>query len=284
MSDRLLKLVKGAQATAAKIDAASRAFERELAKVWRDLGRQLPALIADAAQGSPTAIVRAARAQQLRRELRKALEAAGYPSLAESAYGAPVDELTDRVLATRRLASVTANLSKSATTKLEALRTLHLGDLLDEGDVVAKALWQATTRGIFGSQSLDKILGDLGDVLEGREPHIRTLYDTSLSIYGRQVEALQAGDEPETTFAYLGPVDDVTRPFCYQYAGRVMTRAEIDDLDNGQLDNVFLTGGGFNCRHTWVEVSRFSELRDLVGTDDRVPEIQTQIDEIEEAA
>ena len=45
-------------------------------------------------------------------------------------------------------------------------------------------------------------------------------------------------------------------------------------MNNGQIDNVFLTGGGYNCRHTWMEVSKFSELRNLVNTDQRIPEMQ----------
>jgi hypothetical protein len=103
----------------------------------------------------------------------------------------------------------------------------------------------------------------LADVLDHSEPQIRTLYDTSVSIFGRQVEALQAGDDPDTTFAFFGPVDEKTRDFCLEHVGKVYTRAEIDALDNGQIDNCFLTAGGFSCRHSWVEVSKFSELQDL---------------------
>jgi hypothetical protein len=63
-----------------------------------------------------------------------------------------------------------------------------------------------------------------------------------------------------------------------EHVGKVYTRAEIDAMDNGQIDNVFLTGGGYNCRHVWMEVSKFSELQDYVDTDQRpeVPETRAR--------
>jgi hypothetical protein len=35
----------------------------------------------------------------------------------------------------------------------------------------------------------------------------------------------------------------------------VLTRGAIDSLSNGQLPNVFITGGGYNCRHSFLAVS-----------------------------
>ncbi|MFN0166712.1 MAG: hypothetical protein ACKV22_09795 [Bryobacteraceae bacterium] len=69
----------------------------------------------------------------------------------------------------------------------------------------------------------------------------------------RQIEAdLPAGT---VRYFYEGPSDKLTRPFCKQLLARTkrepMTRAEIDKLDNGALPNVFISGGGFRCRHSW---------------------------------
>ena len=101
---------------------------------------------------------------------------------------------------------------------------------------------------------------EIAKILNIAEARTQTLYDTAVSIYGRQVEAEQAGDDPSTTFVYMGPVDAKTRDFCLRHVGKVYTRAEIDQLDNGQLSNVFLAGGGYNCRHVFQEISKFSEL------------------------
>ena len=46
----------------------------------------------------------------------------------------------------------------------------------------------------------------------------------------------------------------MTRPFCERLlkSDRTYTREEIDRMNNGQIPNVFVTCGGFSCRHQWV--------------------------------
>lgn len=57
-------------------------------------------------------------------------------------------------------------------------------------------------------------------------------------------------------YRFEGPKDKLTRPFCKRMLERTkdrgLTRDEIDRLDNGQLPNVFMTGGGWKCRHQFV--------------------------------
>jgi len=272
--------IRAAARTAAEVDRLSDLFATHLRRVLRDLERKLDPLIREASEGNRTAIVRAAQAARTRKELREALTASGYAQLAETAYGPRLDGLVARVLATRRLAKASGELARGVEGKLAALRALAQQDLLHLGDATAYELWQATVRGVFASRDSRDIVADLVDILDATEPQIRTLYDTSLSIYTRQVEALQASEDEGARFAFMGPVDGKTRPFCLEHVGKVYTREEIDALDNGQLDNVFLTGGGYNCRHTWMEVSRFSEL----DGDGRIPEVQDQLDELDEAA
>jgi hypothetical protein len=83
--------------------------------------------------------------------------------------------------------------------------------------------------------------------------------------------------KPEDVFAYMGPADVKLRPFCRERVGKVFTREQIEAMDNGQMPNVFLSGGGYNCRHTFIAVSKVSTLRVLVGTDQRVPEIDAAL-------
>jgi hypothetical protein len=85
---------------------------------------------------------------------------------------------------------------------------------------------------------------------------------------------------PDDVFAYMGPLDRKTRPFCYERVGKVFTLDEIDTMDNGQLPNTFLTAGGYNCRHRFIAISKFSELRDLVGTSQRMPEVERRLSEL----
>ncbi len=280
----LADLVQSAVDTAIVGDLLGRQFAVELAAVLRSIERRLRPLVVQASEGSPTSIIRAAQANRTRKGIEQVLTDSGYPSLAESAYGKRLDPIVANVLTTRRLAQNAARLSGAFDARVQAIKMLHETDLLDEGDEIARALWQAVIRGVFGARDVDAILLDLGDILDASDGQIRTLYDTSVSIFGRQVEALQAGDDPEAVFLYAGPMDKKTRKFCEERVGKVYTRAEIDAMDNGQIDNVFLTGGGYNCRHTFMEVSKFSELQDYVGTDKRIPEVEAQLAHVKKAA
>ena len=273
------RLITAAERTAQTVDVLGYQFALELAAVLRSLERKLRPLVADVAEGSRTAIVKAGLANRTRKELERQLTRAGYDYLAQSAYGKRLDPIVANVLETRRLAQQTARLSGAFNARVQALKTLHETDLLDEGAELARALWQAVTRGVFGARSINDILDDLSAVIDATEPQLRTLYDTSVSIFSRQIEALQAGDEPDTPFLFVGPADDKTREFCRAHVGKVYTREQINAMDNGQIDNCFLSAGGFNCRHQWIEVSKFSELYEYIGTDKRAPEIQRLLDD-----
>lgn len=257
-------------------DQAVAAFERELALVVRRLERQLRALVADVADGSRTAIIKAARASRLRNELRNLLTEAGFEDLLNAATDVPLDRIA-RAALRHEVGQDVSVFVQSLRPRIDALKALTLSDLFGQGDQVATALWRATVHGVFSARPVDAILADLASLIDDTAAHLRTLYDTSVSIYGRQVELLQAGESPETLFTYIGPVDDVIRPFCAEWVGKVRTRADIDALDNGQLPNVLLTAGGYNCRHAWIEISKYSELAPLAGTDERMPEIARQL-------
>jgi hypothetical protein len=109
----------------------------------------------------------------------------------------------------------------------------------------------------------------LAQAIERSRAQAQTLFDTSTSIAGRQIVAAEA-QAPGTVFLYVGPVDGVVRPFCLEQLGMVHSREGIDELDNGQLPNVFLTGGGYNCRHSWMAVSD-PDLIALADTGQRAP-------------
>ncbi len=86
--------------------------------------------------------------------------------------------------------------------------------------------------------------------------------ETAVSVWYRQVTDLQyqkiEKELPQIAqhYVYSGPLDQVTRPFCRHMldvtAKKALTRGEIDKLDNGQLPNVWVSGGGFGCRHIWL--------------------------------
>ena len=238
-------------------DRLGSVFAQELARVLRQTERRLGAYVVTVADGGRGDLVRGAQLAHVRREIRRALDQSGYDALVDVATADPLDQIAETVFA-GRLARRSADLIGPIQVRLRGLQALQLADLLEEGDVLARALWKATVRGVFNSQPPARILDDLGAILDKSDAQIRTLYDTSVSIYGRQVEAVLATDDPGARFLYAGPDDALARPFCKARVGQVYTRAEIDRMDNHQLDNVFLTGGGYNCRHVWMELAASS--------------------------
>lgn len=261
---------------AKQADKASAKFERALSQVIKQTERRLVTVITTASQGASDAIIKGHNATRTKAEIREALKKGGFDALVEAATSAVFDQIATTVLMLRSETNTLAS-SGAMSARVAALRALAAQDLLNLGDQLALALWRATARGIFAESSTKQILADLAQIIDDTEAHIRTFYDTSVSIFGRQVEALQAGNDPDTLFVYLGPDDDKTRPFCHAHVGKVYDRAEIDKMDNGQLDNVFLTGGGYNCRHSWIELAKSSGLVDLHGTGARMPEVAARM-------
>lgn len=256
-------------------------FARELARVLREVERQLPGLL-ERAQGTADQ-VRLAQLAALCQQVRSTLQAAGYDALVRAtASSLLADTIASQVL--------TTSTGKAAAEfvlvqpRIQALQELMRLDWLGEGNKIGHALWKATVRAAIGGTSPSRLAKAIATEIDRSVRQARSLVDTSLSIYARQVEATQATGKADEAFLYAGPADNKVRPFCDQHLGKVYTRASIDKLDNEQIANVFLTGGGFNCRHRWMKVSRFSELQDLADTGQRVPEIAAQLKRVRKAA
>ncbi len=253
--DELARLVHQAERIAATGDRLSAAFALELARVWRQTERAAVAWIGE--QGYALA--------GLRSEVRNLLTAAGFDDLAVAVARDAVDTMAGVVLGSREI-PLTA-----LETRLEALRRLVLSDLFAEADTTAVLLVRAVRWQAIGRQPMVDILDALTAALDRSQSRVRTLFDTQVSILGRHVEALHAEDLPDDQpFLYAGPIDDKTREFCLERVGKVYTRAAIDDMDNGQIPGVFLSAGGYNCRHSFMAVES-QALRALTDTGEVVP-------------
>jgi hypothetical protein len=74
---------------------------------------------------------------------------------------------------------------------------------------------------------------------------------------GLPVEAVKGRIQFEMVgFAYGGPDDGLTRPFCEACLGFWFSPELVRGLDNGQtgLPHPLESGGGYNCRHSWLAV------------------------------
>jgi len=281
------RLQQAVRREAAMQDAAIAGFEEDLRRVLTLASKRLRALLGEW-QAKPKGRSRAiqlARVLALRTRARQVLRDAGFDSLAVSALGDPLERLATAALRSSRIANAAMKFSANDLEWLEAWRTFRLADLLDLADDAARAVQRVALDGTLGLRPLSSLVLDVVDALELSFRQARTIYDTAVSVYARQVGLLHATGEPDELFFYAGPADLKTREFCAEWVGKVLSREEIDQLDNEQLPDVLVTGGGYNCRHRWMRVSELdSELRELYETGERAPWIEDEIGRLEAAA
>lgn len=140
-------------------------------------------------------------------------------------------------------------------------------------DIVGAAAQQRSLFSVGGFK-----VADLAEVLSVRLgkvlPEATRIADTAITVFYRSIAERgfnQIGaDLPQIQirYKYWGPDDKLTRPFCRRLveSNRTYSREDIDAMSNGSLPNVFLTCGGFRCRHIWALASQ------SVRPDLRVPD------------
>lgn len=277
------RLAQQAKKTARLQEQLTDSFTRELGIVLKQLTRQVRSLIRefDAQDGR---VVRTAaaigRAVRVRSDLMAALVDSGFTRAVVDALDEPLDRLTREILKGNAIARAAAE-SAVDVQAIAAFKDVRLAELLGYGEDIAAQLWRTVLDGVLGVRPVDDLIADIEDIIDGSAAEARTLYDTAVSTYSRQVDQMGATGKPDELFLYVGPTDAKTRQFCKDIVGKVFTRSEIDEMDNGQLPNVMLTGGGYNCRHTWKRVSVLDqELLDLRDKGGRLPNVEDALEEI----
>jgi hypothetical protein len=261
---------------AARAERLSAGFAQSLADIMRKADAALKPILARAIAGDRTATVQAARGIALRRQIRQALTDAGFDDFATEASNTAIEAMAAEVMRTR-LARGTAKLVRPSAARLRALAVLSESNLLGTAEDVTTALMRAVSQFILTTTPSPRILDTLAEVMSKELGQVQTLFDTQVSIMGRQVEAIATEPlGPEQAFLYTGPVDGRTRTWCLDRVGKVYTRREIEAMDNGQLPNAFLTGGGYNCRHSFLAVAS-DELVSLTGMNLRAPGFEEEI-------
>jgi hypothetical protein len=123
---------------------------------------------------------------------------------------------------------------------------------------------QAITRGLFGVAGLrfGALVETLTDKLEMSIGRARSVADTGMSVFyataSDRTFQIISKDLPEQVlrFRYSGPVDKLERLFCRHLTDveKAYTREQIGKMNNHQfpVGSVFVTRGGWNCRHHFV--------------------------------
>ena len=79
---------------------------------------------------------------------------------------------------------------------------------------------------------------------------------TQLAEFDRAVTVAGAEETGAGLYAYFGPDDAITRPFCAELVGFAFTPAQVAKMNNAQtIAPPIVSGGGYNCRHSWSPIT-----------------------------
>lgn len=142
----------------------------------------------------------------------------------------------------------------------------------------AKRMWDGLGTAMRGD-SLETVAERIRDQAGGSIGQAMTEARTQLAEFDRAVTAAAAEDADAELFAYLGPKDLITRPFCGVLVNHVLTIEQVGRLNNGQtVVSPIISGGGYNCRHNWSPLDEVTaEVLGLpFATDDQIDEANTR--------
>jgi len=141
-------------------------------------------------------------------------------------------------------------------TVLQALANTDKAFYLGKGTDLANTIKQELTRGALQGLSRETMKAAIADVTGFSAPQVRTIIDTAMRTFSRDVGVAMSENLPANTlYFYAGPADIKTRDICLAMlsAGN-LTTAQIDSQFPGSRSS----GGGHNCRHNWARVSDLS--------------------------
>jgi hypothetical protein len=234
---------------------AVRRVEDEFIKKLNGTRTKLDRLLTDYIQsGRITGIADVALA---RRQIEALLVESGYfettGSLLNTGYQRAVETSHELY---QSLYSKSFQFSEVSLNRLNALKQLDLNQFKGLSDTGINEMNRAFIDMSFGAinknQAIDLVRGSVDKL--GR--HAETWITTGLSAVYTEANTSLAQDNGITKFQYVGPVDSLTRHFCKRpdVIGQVKTEEEWNQLDNGQINPVFVYRGGYNCRHTLIGV------------------------------
>jgi hypothetical protein len=258
-----------------EIEAMTAEFERQLTSILSKAQARVLIELKDRLKIEDNTIVSSSINRRVLRELDHMLldeaNKGGLRSLLSAYVGEFPDQfkyfhqILDEVLNESDLASIIGEMRLTESDK--DYLALFQKDSADNLESVVSQMADEARRKAFmsiGGASVKDVASTIAETV-GRTPGVaRSEAATAVSSFYRSMadlsfKKIEEDDNWTMKYRYVGPPasDPIIRPFCEHLMaqsarGRSWTRPQIDAMDNHQLDNVFVTGGGYNCRHQWI--------------------------------
>ena len=140
--------------------------------------------------------------------------------------------------------------------EVDSIKALTVQNVFDDIVVptVSKNVKESLTSMILDTpQKL--AISNLALTLERGAGSLQTEVRTKISQFGRSVNMIAADAVGLNLYLYTGPQDGSTRSFCKPLVKKVVDKAQLAKLNNGQGLSVRTSGGGYNCRHSWSPIT-----------------------------
>ena len=162
---------------------------------------------------------------------------------------------TTLLMDTEFIADITEETLRGLTNFSTSTFSDHLGQMgnIIKKEIVKGAISGATEKGIFDAIQQQAGLSN---------SQMQTLVTTGLNDYSRSVGKVMMDQLSENQqYRYVGAIDDRTRDVCLQmWSAGSLTKSKI--VSNFG-PSVFISGGGYNCRHQWIPTQAESKSKDV---------------------
>ena len=162
--------------------------------------------------------------------------------------GDAVDDIPEQA----ELLGVTPNhVSSDVVTTLQAIT---LARFTRTSTNLSAFIAENITLGHLMDDSHDAITATVSHSLDQLESTSAFIAESALYTADRAI-SYQAFHDVVKEYLFFGPADDRNRPFCAVHVGKTFTREEISRMRNDSpppFANVWVSGGGPNCRHNWL--------------------------------
>jgi len=146
---------------------------------------------------------------------------------------------------------------------LESMRTMNAGTITQQGMKLTNDLLRPVTELAMGLSNQEAALASISKTLDISAGQAETWARTALQEIHRTSTVLLGEQAGLEKYQYVGPLDQITRPFCEEHINQTKTLEEWKALSNGQVGTAATNGGGFNCRHRIIPVSDTTDTSDI---------------------
>ena len=233
----LTKQVNAVERTITSIDVATDA----LAVRYEDVGKKFSLLLGDKLGGRDDL-----GAAEMQRAIKEAMDESGYDDLIQDILDTEPEHMKELVDGLYKKFDIKMPQYSTRATANGLSQQLLLQQKSFATDALRSVINISRGTGEVPTSNIIRLAEDLykTKITNGTSTMLQGLYRTTNELAGRKAKIKD--------YRYVGPLDDITRPFCRKHINEVKTMAEWNQLDNGQLDPVSVFGGGYNCRHELV--------------------------------